>query len=118
MQTPTLMDQRHKSIVITLDAEALPGLGLAQAPEPGAAFTLTGTARARDAFPGDQQGPAQVSFELYPERLEPRMGQAQASAFPGAPGAAQAPGAQAPGGADGGLKQREAFFRSLFQGDD
>lgn len=107
MQTPTIMEQRHKGIVVTLDAQTLPALGLAQAPEPGAAFTLVGEARARDAYPGDQQGPAQVSFELYPERLEPRAAQ-------GAP-ATQAP---VPGGADGGQKRREAFFRSLFQGDD
>jgi hypothetical protein len=100
MQTPTLMDQRHKSIVITLDARPCPAWAWPR-PQPGAAFTLT--ARPAPATPSPRPaGPAQVSFELYPERLEPRMGQAQASAFPGAPGAAQAPGAQAPGGADGG----------------
>lgn len=116
MDTPTIMDQR-KPLVITLDAGALPALGLAQAPEPGAAFTLTGAARAHDAYPGDGQGPAQVSFELTPERLEPRT--AQAAPAPQAPAQA-APGAAAPapGGADDAQKRREAFFRSLFQGDD
>jgi len=116
MDTPTIMDQR-KPLVITLDAETLPALGLAQAPEPGTAFTLTGAARARDSYPGGDQGPAQVSFELTPERLEPRT--AQGAPMPQAP-AQDAPGAAAPapGGADDAQKRSEAFFRSLFQGDD
>ncbi len=103
-------------IVIALNAEQLSALGLTAMPEPGRTFALCGTARARDAYPAGQDGPAEVTFELTPERLEP----AEAAARPADPRAqdlAARPGApRRDQAAD--QKSREAFFRSLFQEDD
>lgn len=117
MESANIMEQ-GKRIVIALPVEILGGLGLNGVPDPGEMFALSGTARARDAFPGGQGGPAEVTFELYPERLEPSRGQgAQARAGqPGGKASAPARGEGRP--ADMGQKDREAFFRSLFREED
>lgn len=106
--------ENAKRIVIALPAESLGALGLTAAPEPGRGFVLTGLARTRDAYPAGQDGPAEVTFELTPQSLVPAEG---AMARPGQ--AAQAPGAApAPRDPVQEQKNREAFFRSLFQEDD